>query len=88
MDTMLQALLSWQFLLYCLSIAAIIFVVRKVVEFAIDSPKIPTGKMNKRSKLWRELILPILPVVIGPLGALMAKQYPYPERYSLEKNTA
>jgi hypothetical protein len=79
---MLQALLSWQFLLYCLSIAAIIFVVRKVVEYALDNPKIPTGKMNKKSKFWRELILPILPVVIGPLGALLAKQYPYPEGLS------
>jgi len=82
MDTMLAALLSWQFLIYCLAIAAIIFVIRKVVEYVLDNPKIPTGKMNKKSKLWRDLILPILPVVMGPLSTLIATQYPYPEGLS------
>lgn len=79
MDTMLQALLSWQFLLFCLAIAAITFVVRKIAEYALDNPKIPTGKMTKTSRLWKELILPILPVLMGPFAGFLAKQYPYPE---------
>jgi hypothetical protein len=82
MDTMLTALLSWQFLIYCLAIAAIIFVIRKVVEYVLDNPNIPTGKLSKSSRLWRELILPILPVIIGPLSTLLAKKYPYPEGLS------
>lgn len=78
MDSMLQALLSWQFLLFCLAVAAITFVVRKFAEYMLDNPKIPTGKMSKTDRLWTELLLPILPVVLGCVGALLAKQYPYP----------
>lgn len=79
MDTVLQALLSWQFVLFALAIAALTFVIRKIVEFAIDSPNIPTGSMNKTSKLWTELILPILPVLLGAFSGLLAKTYPFPD---------
>jgi len=30
------------------------------------------------SKLWKELILPIFPVFLGPTAAFLAKQYPFP----------
>lgn len=33
----------------------------------------------KESKLWNELLLPILPVVLGSVGALVFKTYPYPD---------
>jgi len=74
MDTMFQALLSWQFLLFCLAIAAVLFVIRKIFEYVMANYKIDA----KNSKLWRELILPILPVVLGSTAAFLAKQYPYP----------
>lgn len=32
----------------------------------------------KNSKLWKDLILPILPVILGPAAAYLAHQYPYP----------
>ncbi len=32
----------------------------------------------KNSKLWKELILPVLPVLLGPTAAYLAKTYPYP----------
>lgn len=76
MDTMLQALLSWQFLLFCLALAAITFVVRKIVEYVLDNPSVPA---SKESKFWKELALPILPVLLGCVGAVVAKQYPYPD---------
>ncbi|MBP9743696.1 MAG: hypothetical protein KBD37_10110 [Burkholderiales bacterium] len=76
MDAGLEALLSWQFLLFCLGIAAITFVIRKIVEFAIlDNPKMPG---NKTSRLWNELLLPIGPVFTGAIISFFAKQYPYP----------
>ena len=37
---------------------------------------------SKNSKLWKELILPVLPVVLGPTAAFLAKQYPYPNGLS------
>jgi hypothetical protein len=77
MDAVFYALFSWQFLLFCLGIAAVTFVVRKVVEyFILDNPKMPG---TRASKLWRELLLPIGPVVGGALVGLVAAKYPYPE---------
>ena len=79
MDTVLQALLSWQFVLFALAIAALTFVIRKVVEYALDNPSIPTGKMTKEDRLWKELLLPILPVVLGAAAGFLAKKYPFPD---------
>jgi hypothetical protein len=76
MDTVLQALFSWQFVLFCLAIAAVTFVIRRVIEFVLDHPGIPA---SKSSKFWTDLFLPIFPVIGGPLGAWFASGYPYPE---------
>lgn len=74
MDTALQTLLSYQFLLFCLSISAFTYVITIVVDYCFRVK----GFVAKESHLWSELILPILPVLLGSLGALIAKQYPYP----------
>ena len=77
MDAVFYALFSWQFLLFCLGIAAVTFVIRKIVEyFILDNPNLPG---NRASKLWRELLLPIGPVVGGALLGLIASKYPFPE---------
>jgi hypothetical protein len=77
MDAVFYAIFSWQFLLFCLGIAAVTFVIRKVVEyFVLDNPKMPG---SRTSKLWRELLLPIGPVCGGALLSLIAYKYPYPE---------
>jgi hypothetical protein len=79
MDNVLQALLSWQFIFFALAIAAMTFVLRKVVEFAIDSPHIPTGTMTKENRFWTELILPISPVLMGAAIGFFATMYPFPD---------
>lgn len=79
MDNVLQALLSWQFVFFALAIAAMTFVVKTVVEFAIDSPNIPTGNATKESRFWREVVLPISPVLIGALAGFFVQVYPFPE---------
>jgi hypothetical protein len=71
MDQMLSNLFSLQFLIFCLGLAAVIFVVRKFVEFFVKTVKV--------LKLWHELILPVFPVVLGGLTGLFAQMYPYPE---------
>ncbi len=75
MDTILQTLLSWQFLIFGTAVAAIMFVIRKIIEYAI----VNWTPLSKESKLWNDLILPILPVIIGSCGALLFKTYPYPD---------
>jgi len=82
MDNVLQALLSWQFVFFALAIAAMTFVLKKIVEFAIDSESIPTGSMTKENRFWKELILPISPVVMGAISGVLAKMYPFPEGIS------
>lgn len=77
MDSVLYALFSWNFLFFCLGIAALTFVARKLVEyFILDNPKLPG---NKSSKLWQSLLLPIGPVCSGALIGLLASKYPYPQ---------
>lgn len=72
MDLALSMLLSWQFVLFCLGIAALTYVVRIIVEYAL-------AQYNKLdSKLWKEVLLPIGPVVSGPFIAKIFESYPYP----------
>lgn len=77
MDELLKIFLSWQFMIFCLGLAALGFVMRKIIEYAIlDNPHVPG---NKHSMIWRSLILPIAPVVSGALAGYFAKNYPYPD---------
>lgn len=75
MDTLLQAILSWQFLIFCLAIFAITFVLRTIVEYFISN----YTSFTKEAKLWNQVVLPILPILIGAVSAVLAKQYPFPE---------
>jgi hypothetical protein len=74
MENALQALLSWQFVLFCVSVAACTHVIRIVVDFILRSKNIEP----KNNLFWTDLVLPILPVILGSAGAVLAKQYPYP----------
>jgi hypothetical protein len=83
MDTILQAFLSWQFLAFALAIGAVVFVIRQLVEYWMSNwwPLKNWTAANKEAKLWRGLILPVLPVLLGQVGGLLAKNYPYPEGF-------
>ena len=70
MDSILEMLLSWQFIVFALAIAALIFVIRQSVEYFIVKLKI--------KKIWNNLFLPILPVIVGGLLGFLLKTYPYP----------
>lgn len=84
MDTILSALLSWQFLFFCIAIGAVVFVIKLVVEYAMVNwwPLKQWEAAHKESKIWRGLILPILPIALGLAAALLIKQYPYPEGFT------
>lgn len=76
MDTVLHALLSYQFVLFCLGLAAITYVIRLAVQFFIlDNPKMPGSRV---SAFWREFLLPIAPVVNGAIIGLLVKSSLYP----------
>jgi len=66
---------SWQFIVFCLGISGIIYVIRSFVEYTLANNK----KFSKNSKIWRNLVLPILPVFIGAISPFIFKTYPYPQ---------
>lgn len=70
---LLSQLFGWQFMLFCLGIASITFVVRSTVEHLL------VGAKNIR--VWKELILPIFPVIVGALVSGFATSYPYPDGF-------
>jgi|HubBroStandDraft_5_1064220.scaffolds.fasta_scaffold99723_2 phosphoglycerol transferase MdoB-like AlkP superfamily enzyme len=75
MDPILTILLSWQFILFGLAVAGVVYVVRILVEYFIQLAK----RDPKTSKFWSELVLPILPVALGALAAVKFKSFPYPD---------
>jgi hypothetical protein len=74
MNDSISTLLSWHFLLFCLSIYAIIFVFRTIIEYFF--PHFTEGH------LWNNLILLVLPPVVGGVLAYYATQYAYPSQLS------
>lgn len=71
MDNALNALISWQFLLFCLGTFTITFIIRKIVEFYVKS--------SLTSPFWNELFIPIMPPILGALVGLCATKYTYPD---------
>lgn len=78
MDTIFQALLSWQLLMACLAIASATFVFRKIIEYLMET----RTSFNKESKFWTDLVLPIFPVIFGSSAALIFKGLPFPDGIS------
>lgn len=74
----LEILLSWQFIVYSLGISAIMFVFRKIIEYYVSNFK----SSKKEYNLWHDLVLPVLPVILGPLGTYIFSSFPYPENLS------
>lgn len=74
MDNVLLALFTWQFVLFCLAVFGITLIIRRIAEYALVNNKF----IAKESKLWRDLILPTLPIIVGIIFAVIAKKYPYP----------
>ena len=77
MNELLSIFITWQFLVLCLGIAAVTFVFRTTIEYAIlNNPKMPG---NSHSRFWRDFILVIFPVILGVVFAFAGKSFPYPE---------
>ncbi len=77
MEPILNTLLSWQFIVFGLAVAAALFVFRRFIEFFLNT-YFKLDKESKTYKLWSDLILPILPMILGSGGALLISTFPYP----------
>lgn len=76
MNEFLAVFLTWQFVLLCLGIAAVTFLVRTLVEyFVLDNPNMPG---NSKSRFWRDVFLVMFPVILGIAFPWIGKSFPYP----------
>jgi hypothetical protein len=74
MDPILQVLLSWQFVFFGLAVATVMYVFRLIVEYLASVAK----KDLTASNLWNHLVLPIMPIILGVVAAILLKTFPYP----------
>lgn len=74
---LLSIFLTWQFLIFCLGLSAITFVVRKVAEYLMSNFHVLSNK--RLAVLWKSVLLPIGPVVNGAVAGFLADGFPYPE---------
>ena len=76
MDTAFSAFLSWNFILYCLGVSTITYVVRTITEYFAQKFKFMATFIA--SPFWTELFLPLMPLINGGVIAYFATGYPYP----------
>ena len=85
MDNILLSIFTWQMVLYSLGITGVVFVIRKIVDFIfhleITGTEKPVWKLLFH--IWDELLIQILPILVGTLGALLIKQFAYPTGIAL-----
>jgi hypothetical protein len=77
LDTILQAFVTWQTLLFCLGIALITYVVRTIVE--------ATWKGATTNDLWNEVAVRLGPIFIGALVVFTSKTFPWPSQITGSK---
>ena len=74
MDKIFDTLLTWQFLMFCLGVAAITSVIRNTTDYLFNN----NSKLRKFKPAWEELLLPVIPILLGSLIGWLAVKYPYP----------
>jgi hypothetical protein len=75
MDSIIQKLLSWEFLVFCLAVFSITFVIRKFIDYAVDHVR----SLKKFHNFTMEVLMPTIPVFVGGILAWTVDNYPYPE---------
>lgn len=71
LDALFQAFFSPQFLFICLAVYVVTYVVRIGIR--------AVWKGSNTNRLWNELVVPLLPVVLGGLLGLAAKTFVWPD---------
>lgn len=84
MEEMFLAFLSWQFLFFCIAIGSLVFMLRRLIEHAMENwwPLKQWSAAHKESTVWTKLVLPIMPIILGQVISLSVSMYPYPEGFS------
>lgn len=70
----LDTLLTLNNLIFCLFLALIVWIGRRLVEYI--------WKNSKTNKVWNELALPMSPILLGAIIAPLVRMYPFPADFS------
>lgn len=88
-NTAFSALFSLPIFVLCVILGLVVASIRKVVESS--AKRIDRALSDKYEPfvhwLWREFVLPALPIVLGALVAYYIKDYPFPEPFK-DSNSA
>ena len=71
MDPMLQTLLSWQLVMFVLTIAGIMYVIRAVVEYFMT---------QKTIKFWETVFISSMHIILGGSLGYFFNSFPYPDQ--------
>lgn len=71
--TTLADIVTWPVLIFCVGLSFITQVIKKIVERSLSAEKQP-----KTYWWWREVVLPLVPSVLGAFLALTFTTYPLP----------
>ena len=64
---------TWQFTLLFFTIFGCTYFFRKIVEFFLEKTN-----TSKTAAFWREVVLPLFPILFAVIFTRFAKTYPYP----------
>jgi hypothetical protein len=83
-DTVLESLFSIQTIVFAVVIYLQVLIFRKLIETAASKVAyiFPDKWEPFWVELWREWILPAIPVIFGGLTSYLVVQYPYPEVFA------
>lgn len=84
MDNVLASLFTLEFVVYCVIIFLAVSVIRYSLEWLAQFVfKFTSDRFDKAvTDFWKEIALPVLPMIVGGLFAYFVAEYPYPEIFT------
>ena len=73
MSEILEQLINFPMIVFCLAVFALVWIQRKGLELAFPN--------LKKSKVWREFFVPLGPIGTGGVCGAFIDQYPYPDMF-------
>jgi cytochrome bd-type quinol oxidase subunit 2 len=84
MDNVLASLFTIEFVVYCVIIFLAVSGLRHSLEWLANQFfKLTDDRIDTAIKdFWREILLPVLPMIVGGLFAFFVADYPYPQIFT------
>ncbi len=74
MEKFIETFLSWQLIMFCLSVSAVTFVFKKFITYGVKKVRV----LKKFNDFWMEVLMPTIPVIMGGFMSYILTSYPFP----------